>query len=499
MALAEDDQEPPQQPLDSRRLFLQVFPSTFLPIFLTIVDQTIVATALPAIAASLGGVERVSWVVVGYLISGTVMALAYGQLGDVLGRRRMLLIALMVYLAGATACVFSTSMEMLAAARLFQGLGGGGLMTLSQAMIGEVVPPRERGKFQGYFSAVGVVASTAGPVIGGLLTYAFGWRAVFVFPIPLALIAMVLILRMPAGKAEPVPLRFDGSGLFVVTAFTAAVVIALDQVQNHGGSRLALVIVLSVVAFAALLALLPIERRAAQPLLPPALMRQGAIWRCDLLAALHGGALVSLVTFLPIYLLAVHGMSTAQIGLSLVPLTAGISIGAFFLGHIITRTGHTAILCVVGLASATGLIGVLAVFGRGMAVWEITTLLLLLGMSMSSVMAIVNVTVQVVAGRARLGVASASVQFSRSMGASLGTSLVGAVLFFTLSATDPEASLLLGDIFRRGAAALELLQPERLAVLNAEIAGAFQAAFLTIACFTTIGVMLSATLPVRRI
>ena len=150
-----------------RSLFLSVFPSIMLPMFLAVIDQTIVATALPAIAASLGGVERVSWVVISYLVAGTVAAPVYGQLGDVFGRRRLMFVALPVFLAASLLCAFATSIEMLTLARVLQGFGGGGLMTLSQALIGETVPPRERGRYQGHLAAVVVCSNTFGPVAGG--------------------------------------------------------------------------------------------------------------------------------------------------------------------------------------------------------------------------------------------------------------------------------------------------------------------------------------------
>ena len=175
-----------------------------LPMFLAVVDQTIVATALPAIAASLGGVERVSWVVVAYLVAGTIAAPVYGQLRDVYGGKRMMFVALGIFLAASVMCAMSTSIEMLAAARILQGLGGGGLMTLSQALIGETIPPRERARYQGYLAGVMVTSSTFGPVVGGLLTQHFGWRSVFLVNIPLGLIAVLLTLRLEP-RARPRP------------------------------------------------------------------------------------------------------------------------------------------------------------------------------------------------------------------------------------------------------------------------------------------------------
>ena len=181
--------EPPPSP---RSLFFAVFPSIMLPMFLAVVDQTIVATALPSIAASLGDVERISWIVIAYLIAGTVAAPVYGYYGDLYGRRKMMFVALTVFIAASCLCAAAQSMLALVLARVAQGLGGGGLMTLSQALIGETVPPRERARYQGYLAGVVVCSSTFGPVAGGLLTQAFGWRSVFFVNVPLGLIAIVL-------------------------------------------------------------------------------------------------------------------------------------------------------------------------------------------------------------------------------------------------------------------------------------------------------------------
>ena len=172
----------------SRKLFFAVFPSIMLPMFLAAIDQTIVATALPAIAGSLGEVERVSWVVVSYLVASTIAAPVYGRLGDVLGRRRMMFVALGVFVAASVLCALASSIVWLTAARLLQGLGAGGLMTLSQALVGEAVPPRERARYQGYMAGVFVCSSTFGPVAGGWLTQHFGWHSVFMVNLPLDLL-----------------------------------------------------------------------------------------------------------------------------------------------------------------------------------------------------------------------------------------------------------------------------------------------------------------------
>ena len=177
----------------SRTLFLTVFPSIMLPMFLAVADQTIVATALPTIASNLGEIERASWVVVSYLIANTIAAPVYGRLGDTFGRRPMMILGLAIFMVGSVLCALSPNIEWLTAFRVLQGFGGGGLMTLSQALIGETIPPRERGRYQGYLAGVSVSSSTFGPVAGGYLTEAFGWQSIFLVNVPLGLVAVVLM------------------------------------------------------------------------------------------------------------------------------------------------------------------------------------------------------------------------------------------------------------------------------------------------------------------
>src|SRR5947199_509936 len=182
----------------ARSLFFAVFPSIMLPMFLAVVDQTIVATALPSIAASLGDVERISWIVIAYLIAGTVAAPVYGYYGDLYGRRKVMFVALAVFIIASCLCAAAQSVLALILARVAQGLGGGGLMTLSQALIGETVPPRERGRYQGYLAAVVVSSNTFGPVAGGYLTEHLGWRSIFLINLPLGVVAVFLTLRLEA-------------------------------------------------------------------------------------------------------------------------------------------------------------------------------------------------------------------------------------------------------------------------------------------------------------
>jgi len=480
-------------------LFFAVFPSIMLPMFLAVIDQTIVATALPAIAASLGGVERVSWVVISYLVAGTVAAPVYGQLGDVFGRRRLMFIGLAIFLAASVFCAFANSIEMLTLGRVLQGLGGGGLMTLSQALIGETVPPRERGRYQGYLAAVVVTSNTFGPVAGGYLTQHLGWRSIFLINLPLGVIAVVLTLRLKAKPGFRSEHRFDSTGLLLFVLFIAPTLLALQQIQHAEIGALPAIAALALLGLASLALLVRQERRAPFPLLPIGLLRQPAIWRSDALAACHGAALVSLITLLPIYLRVARGASASETGLLLVPLTIGIGIGSMITGRVISRTGRTSIFPSYGLIFVTITLLFLAFWIPRLSAWALAWVLLWNGLFMGTVMGVVQVNVQSVAGPRMLGAAAASVQFSRSVGAAFGTALVAAVLFATLAWTDPEAAHLFGTMVQHGADVLSALPAARQTVLRSAFDEAFRAAFLTIAAFSALGLVLAWYTPVRRI
>jgi EmrB/QacA subfamily drug resistance transporter len=481
------------------KLFFRVFPSIMLPMFLAVVDQTIVATALPAIAATLGQIGRASWVVIAYLISTTVAAPVYGQLGDVFGRKRMMFIALAIFMSASVLCAVAQSIEMLTAARIVQGLGGGGLMTLSQALIGETIPPRERGRYQGYLAGVMVTSSAFGPVVGGFLTHYFGWRSVFLVNLPIGVIAIFLTTRLVPRVGPRPSWRFDTPGLVWFIVFMTTVLLALDQAQRWEPRTLLTVLGLLGLSIASLGLLLYQENRAPTPLLPVGLLRQAAIWRSDALAACHGATLVSMITFLPIYLQAVRGLSPQETGLLMLPLTAGIGIGSIVTGRIMTRTGLTTIFPIWGLLVVTVNLVLFALLASRLPTVYLPWIFGWNALFMGTVMGVVQITVQVVAGPKMLGAGAASVQYSRSVGAAFGTAIVAAVLFSVLAATDPDTARLFAVMVQRGPNAMATLEPARQAVVQAEIAEAFQAAFLAMAAFTGIGLVLAWSIPVRRI
>jgi EmrB/QacA subfamily drug resistance transporter len=483
----------------ARPVFFRVLPSIMLPMFLAVVDQTIVATALPAIAAAMGEVERASWVVVSYLVAATIAAPVYGNLGDVFGRRRLMFVALPISITASLLCAASRSIEMLIAARILQGFGGGGLMTLSQALIGESIPPRERARYQGYLAAVAVTSNAFGPIAGGYLTQHFGWQSIFLINVPVGLIAIWLTTRLERLPRTQEPWSFDGPGLLLFALFVAPMLLALEQAHRLDPRALPAITGLAGLSMLAAGLLLWREKRAASPLLPIDMLRQPAIWRCDALAACHGAALVSLITFLPIYLQVVRGLTASQTGLLLVPLTVGIGTGSMITGQLVARSGRTMIFPSIGLVMVMLNLVLLAFSAQHLTVWQLAWLVLLNGLFIGTVMGVVQVTVQIVAGPRLLGEGAASVQFSRSVGAAFGTATVAAVLFAVLAASDPEAARLFAHMVERSPSVVAALPPDRQSLVQAEIAQAFRAAFLTIAGFSALGLVISLSIPVRRI
>jgi MFS family permease len=402
-------------------------------------------------------------------------------------------------MAGSVLCALSPNIEWLTAFRVLQGFGGGGLMTLSQALVGETIPPRERGRYQGYLAGVSVSSSTFGPVAGGYLTQAFGWQSIFLVNVPLGLIAVVLVLRLAGRPADRRRTTFDIPGLVLFIMFVSPIILALEQLQRLQSNTVPMALGLLAFGVLSLAALLWQEGRSTSPLIPPRLFKEPSIWRSDGLAVFHGAALVSLITFLPIYLRAVRGASPAETGLMLLPLTFGIGVGSMITGQIVTRTGRTAVFPSFGLPAATLGLVFLAFWTPHLSVTVLPWAWGAIAVCMGTVMGVVQLTVQSVAGPRRLGTAAAMVQFSRSVGAAFGTALVAAVLFAILAASDRATAGLFGTIIEQGPDAIATLAPARQAVVHAEIAEAFRAAFITIAAFTGIATLLAWTMPLRRV
>ena len=372
-------------------------------------------------------------------------------------------------------------------------------MTLAQALIGENVPPRERGGYQGYLSANIVAGSTIGPVVGGLLTEAFGWRSIFLCYAPLCLLAILLVLRLPKGTPATGRTRIDVTGMLLLTMFVVPLLMAVSQLQRLDPAALPSLGGLLLLALVALGALLWQQQRTPAPLLVLSLLRIPAFWRADVMAFCSGASLVGLLTFLPIYLQVVTGASAAETGVLLIPWTGSVASGSVITGWLISRTGRTAIFPTVGLAITAVILVALAMWAPQMSRIELSWMLALGGVCQGSAMLTAQVTVQAVGGKSNLGAAAASAQLSRSLGSAFGAAATGTVLFGILTATDSDTATLFFEMVRRGPGVLAALPIERQELVQAQVAQAFRGVFLTVACFSVTIVIMAATLPLRRL
>ena len=464
-----------------RSQFLTLFTAVMLPMFLAAVDQTLLATATPRIAAELGGLGDTAWIAVGYLLAATVTAPVYGRLGDRHGRRRVLLGALAVFALGSLACALAPGMTALILGRAVQGLGGGGLMVLSQALIGEVVAPRHRPRYQGYFALVFTVSSVGGPVLGGLVVNHASWRWLFVAHLPLCLLAAWRVARLPGGgtssPAPAAPMDLAGVLLFAPTACSALLWFSFV------GHRFALLSPASALLAGGALALGGLlwwqQRRHPAAFLPLDIVRlPGAGWVCASVLV-FAGTLFALVFLLPMYLQAAQGASAAQAGLQLLPLTGGLVVGGLINGRLTARSGRVGVMPPYGMAAAALALAALALAQPSAA--GFTLVAGCCGVGLGMVMPNAQLALQVLAGRARLGAAAALVSLTRSLGAGLGTAAFSGLLF-----------VLLGPGGEGAGPSLQGRAP-------AQIAHAFHLAFGALAVFAALGAIAATCVPVTRL
>lgn len=422
----------------SRAEFLNLYLAVFLPMFMAAVDQTLLASATPAIAATLGGLRDTSWIAVGYLLASATIVPVYGRLGDLRGRRDLLLVALGVFTLGSLACGFAQSLPQLVAARVLQGLGGGGLMTLSQALIGELVPPRERARFQGYFATLFTAASISGPVLGGVVVEHVSWRWLFFANLPLAAFAAWRILRLPRGawheraKAKP---DIAGHVLFAVGAVSA--LFWFTSVGHRFAWTSPASMGLVITAIVMLGTLVWHERRHVSPFLPVDLLRERTIGLSAIVVLLFAACLFAVVFFLPIYLQLGHRVSAQFSGFLLLPVTLGMVIAAVISAQILRRTGRPRWIPVIGMSGAATALLLISVLPSRMGL--LIALSFLCGLGFGCVMPTIQVTIQTVAGRQRLGVVTALNGLARSTGGAAGAALFGAVVFALIPGVERSA------------------------------------------------------------
>jgi EmrB/QacA subfamily drug resistance transporter len=404
-----------------------VFAGLMLVLFLAALDQTIVATALPTIVGDLGGLNHISWVVTAYLLAQTVVTPLYGKLGDQYGRKVVLQFALTVFLLGSALCGLSQNLDELIAFRALQGLGGGGLLVSAQAAIGDVVPPRERGRYTGLFGAVFGVASVIGPLLGGFLTSELSWRWIFYVNLPLGVLAMFVLAATLPAVTDRVHHTIDYLGTALMGGGLSAIVLG----ASLGGTSFAwgspVIVGLGVGGVVLIAAFLVAERHAFEPVLPLRLLRNRVFAVTGAVGFVVGFSLFGAVTYLPLFLQVVKGASPTGSGLQLVPLVGGLLITSIASGQVISRTGHYKPFPIAGMAVLTVGLYLLSTLDATSSVGTIFAFMFVVGLGLGMVMQVLVLAVQNAVDYADLGVATSGATLFRSIGGSLGTATLGAI------------------------------------------------------------------------
>jgi len=404
-----------------------VFGALLLVLFIASLDQTIVSTALPTIVGDLGGLQHLSWVVTAYLLASTVVGPLYGKLGDLYGRKRVLQIALVLFLAGSALCGAAHSMMQLIAFRVVQGLGGGGLIVVSMAIVGDIVAPRDRGRYQGMFGGVFGMSVVAGPLLGGFFVDNLSWRWIFYINLPFGAVALAVIAAAFHTQQTTERHRLDVLGTLVLAGGLSGVILY----ASLGGTSYpwtAPGMLAALAAGAALLALFPlVEARAAEPILPVELFRSQTFRTTSAIGFVIGFALFGSVTFIPLYLQIVKGHSPTESGLLMTPMMLGVLVTSTASGFVISRTGRYRVFPIVGTAVAGVALLLLSRLDVGTSTGTASVYMLSLGLGLGLVMQVLVLAAQNSVDYRLLGVATSGATLFRQVGGSIGVAAFGAI------------------------------------------------------------------------
>lgn len=418
----------------THRQTMAIFGSLLMGLFLAAVDGTIVSTALPTIVGELGGVEQLAWVVTAYLLTSTAATPLFGKLSDLYGRRLLFQVAIAVFVVGSALCGLAQDMWQLIVFRGVQGIGGGGLMALGFTILGDILSPRERGRYMGYFSAVFAAAGVAGPLLGGFFVDHLSWPWIFYVKVPLGIVVFAVVsavLRLPPTGRSP-SIDWPGAGLMVTGVSSLLLVTVL------GGDafpwRSAPIGGLVALTVAATVGFVIVERRTTEPIVPIHLFSIRAFRLNTVISFCSGGAMIAAVVFLPLFLQGVAGVSATSSGLLLAPMMLGVTASSMVTGRLISRTGSYQPQLVVG--AVLSLLAGLPLIGISVDTSELTIALVMvvLGLGLGTVMPVLNLSSQNAVPFADLGAATSTVTFTRGLGSSIGVAVLGALLTSRLAA-----------------------------------------------------------------
>lgn len=405
-----------------------IFVAVLLGMMLAALDQTIVATALPTVVADLGGAGHQAWVVTSYLLASTIVTVVVGKLGDLFGRKVVFQVSVVCFLVGSVLCGLAGSMSMLVAARALQGIGGGAIMVTAMAVIGEVIPLRERGRYQGALGAVFGVTTVIGPLLGGFFTDHLTWRWAFWINVPVAIIVLIVgasaIPALAAKASKPV---IDYAGI----VFIAVAASGLTLATSWGGGEYAwtspTILGLFAASIVALAVFVRVEMRTPEPILPIRLFRSPVFTVCCVLAFIVGFAMLGALTFLPTFMQFVDGVSATESGLRTLPMVAGMLLTSIGSGNIVGRTGRYKVFPVVGTAIMAVAFGLLSQMDATTPTWQQSVYLFALGTGIGLCMQVLVLVVQSTSNYTDLGVATSGVTFFRTIGSSFGAAIFGSL------------------------------------------------------------------------
>ena len=499
--MTEATQNPAAPAALSHRQILIAFSGLVLAMLLAALDSTIVSTALPTIVSELGGLEHLAWVVTGYLLAQTIVTPVYGKLGDLYGRKIVMQSAIVLFLVGSALCGLSQNMTQLIVFRAIQGLGGGGLVVTTQAVVGDIVPPRDRGRYQGIFGAVFGLSSIAGPLLGGYFTTHLSWRWIFYVNLPVGIAALVVLAVTLPSLSRRVARAIDYAG----ASLLAVVLSSITLLSDLGGTAYPwsspVSIGLIAVSLLSLVLFTMVERKAAEPVLPLHLFQRQTFVVTSVVGLIVGFALFGSVTYFPLYLQIVKGVTPTASGMQMVPMMGGMLVTSIMSGQLISRTGRYKIFPVLGTAVMTVGLFLLSRLTPQSTNATASLLMLVLGVGLGMVMQVLVIAVQNDIEYRDLGVATSGATLFRLIGGSLGTAILGAVFAARLSVNLvrllPPGTVANGAARNMSVQALLQLPPPARAAYAAAFTASLDTVFLVATVVCAIGFVLAWFLPER--